>query len=281
MIRRSALRSVNSVGIFRPQFPSTSTSLEKKKFSTAAAPQAAPQTTAAPQAAPQTTTATTPVTPQPGFPSVAASKSLANPFDRKAQNALAADVFGELEKAKLVKYLLSIAPGYIKNVDFYPYALHIEVDSKNLVPLMAILKYHSLFQMKCLLDIQAYDTPGKYYRFTVQYTLLSLQYNYRINVRVQTREGSPLPTVTDLWNGASWSEREVWDMYGIYFEGHPNFRRILTDYGFKGHPLRKDFPLTGFVELFYDDWNHGVFYEPVELAQEYRNFNFKSPWLEK
>jgi len=206
---------------------------------------------------------------------------LQNPFDRKVQNELATEVFGELEKIKLMKYLLSLAPGYIKHVDFYPYALHIETDSKNFIPLMSILKYHSLFQMKTLLDIQAYDTPGKFYRFTVQYALLSVQYNYRINVRVQTREGSPLPSVNELWNGANWSEREVWDMFGIYFEGHPNFRRILTDYGFKGHPLRKDFPLTGFVELFYDDWNQGIIYEPVELAQEYRNFNFKSPWLEK
>jgi len=294
MIRTSALRAVKPLARLRPFSNwSASTSLNSKslhvneekrsnylmtsrKFSTGAeTPKAQPNPTNIPTTSPQPTSSPPSADPH-------GSKALSqHPFERKAVNDLAVDVLGEKEKIKLVKYLLAIAPGYIKNVDFYPYTLSIETDAKNLVSLLALLKYHSLFQMKCLIDIQAYDTPGKYFRFTVQYALLSVQYNYRINVRVQTREGFPIATVSDLYNGANWSEREVWDMYGIYFEGHPNFRRILTDYGFKGHPLRKDFPLTGFVELFYDDWNHGVFYEPVELAQEYRNFNFKSPWLEQ
>jgi NADH-quinone oxidoreductase subunit C len=152
-------------------------------------------------------------------------------------------------------------------------------DKKNILPLLLILKDHSVLKFNVLSDICSIDIPGKKYRFTIFYNLVSFSNNTRVFVICQTKEGSPLESLVNLFSSSSWSERECWDLHGIYFINHNNFVRILTDYGFKGHPLRKDFPLTGFVELFYDDYNIGVKYEPVELAQEYRNFQFKSPWV--
>jgi NADH-quinone oxidoreductase subunit C len=129
-----------------------------------------------------------------------------------------------------------------------------------------------------LMDVCGADYPERDERFDVVYNLLSLKHNFRVRVKVTTDETTPVDSVTSIYPGANWFEREVWDMYGIFFNDHPDLRRILTDYGFEGHPLRKDFPLTGFVEMRYDETQKRVVYEPVKLAQEYRNFDFVSPW---
>ncbi|MCB9991387.1 MAG: NADH-quinone oxidoreductase subunit C [Rhodospirillales bacterium] len=131
---------------------------------------------------------------------------------------------------------------------------------------------------KVLVDVTAVDYPQRPERFDVVYQLLSLTQNQRIRVKIQTDENAPVPTVTEVYSAAGWFEREVWDMFGIYFSDHPDLRRILTDYGFEGHPLRKDFPLTGYVELRYDDELKRVVYEPVKLTQDFRRFDFLSPW---
>jgi NADH-quinone oxidoreductase subunit C len=131
---------------------------------------------------------------------------------------------------------------------------------------------------KQVMDITAVDYPEREQRFEVVYNLLSLKQNQRIRVKVNTDEDTPVPTVTGVFSAAGWFEREVWDMFGVSFSDHPDLRRILTDYGFEGHPLRKDFPLTGFVERRYDDEQKRVVYEPVKLVQDFRNFDFLSPW---
>ncbi|WP_137679348.1 NADH-quinone oxidoreductase subunit C [Aurantiacibacter suaedae] len=129
-----------------------------------------------------------------------------------------------------------------------------------------------------LMEIAGADYPGRAERFEIVYMLLSLTKNHRIMVKVQAAEDTPVPTVTTLWPVAGWLEREVFDMYGVLFEGNTDLRRILTDYGFEGHPFRKDFPLTGYQELRYSEEEGRVVYEPVELAQDFRSFDFMSPW---
>ena len=128
------------------------------------------------------------------------------------------------------------------------------------------------------IDICGVDYPDREYRFDVVYHLLSPTQNQRIRVKVQTDEETPVPSVCEVYPAANWFEREAYDMYGILFSGHPDLRRMLTDYGFSGFPLRKDFPLTGYVEVRYDDGQKRVVYEPVKLAQEFRSFDFMSPW---
>jgi NADH-quinone oxidoreductase subunit C len=129
-----------------------------------------------------------------------------------------------------------------------------------------------------LMDICGADYPDRPERFDVVYHLLSLKHNARVRVKVQTDETSPVPSVVDLYSAAGWYERECWDLFGVAFSNNPDLRRILTDYGFEGHPLRKDFPLTGYVEVRYDDEQKRVVYEPVKLVQDFRNFDFMSPW---
>jgi NADH-quinone oxidoreductase subunit C len=129
-----------------------------------------------------------------------------------------------------------------------------------------------------LIDICGVDFPEREQRFDVVYHLLSLKHNQRIRVKVATDEVTPVPSVTGVFGSASWYEREVWDMYGVYFTDHPDLRRLLTDYGFEGHPMRKDFPQTGYVELRYDEEQKRVVYEPVRLRQDWRSWDFLSPW---
>ena len=129
-----------------------------------------------------------------------------------------------------------------------------------------------------LMEIAGVDFPQRAERFEVVYMLLSLTKNHRVTVEVQAAESTPVPTVTTLWPVAGWLEREVFDLYGVIFSGNPDLRRILTDYGFEGHPFRKDFPLTGHVELRYSEEEKRVVYEPVKLAQDFRSFDFMSPW---
>ena len=128
------------------------------------------------------------------------------------------------------------------------------------------------------IDITGVDYPGREKRFDVVYHFLSPRHNRRIRIKVEADEVNPVPSIIGLFPGANWFEREVYDLYGVLFSGHPDLRRILTDYGFEGHPFRKDFPLTGYVEVRYDDAQGRVVYEPVKLPQEFRNFDFLSPW---
>lgn len=156
--------------------------------------------------------------------------------------------------------------------------LTLQAEAARIVDLMKFLYADPRCQFWCLIDITAIDWPGRERRFDVVYHLLSPKQNRRIRVKVETDETTPVPSVIDVFPGANWFEREVYDLYGVLFTGHPDMRRILTDYGFEGHPLRKDFPLTGFVEVRWDDDAKRVVYEPVRLSQEFRNFDFLSPW---
>ncbi|KAF5835738.1 NADH:ubiquinone oxidoreductase 30 kDa subunit [Dunaliella salina] len=149
---------------------------------------------------------------------------------------------------------------------------------EHLIPLMYFLRDHVNTQFKCLVDVTAVDFPERPARFEVVYHLLSPRWNNRVRIKVPVDEVTPVPTVVPVWNSAAWFERETWDMYGVFFAGHPDLRRILTDYGFTGYPLRKDFPLSGYTEVRYDYTKKRVISEPVELTQEFRYFDFSSPW---
>ena len=147
-----------------------------------------------------------------------------------------------------------------------------------IVKILTFLRDDPLCLFKVLVDICGADYPERPKRFDVVYNLLSLAHNQRVRIKVKADSLTPIPSVTGVYNSANWFEREAWDMYGIMFSDHPDLRRLLTDYGFEGHPLRKDFPLTGFVEVRYDDARKRVVYDPVKLPQEFRNFDFLSPW---
>ncbi len=147
-----------------------------------------------------------------------------------------------------------------------------------LVPLMLTLRDDPRFACEQMMDLCGVDWPGRPERFDVVYNLLSVSRNHRIRVIVTTDEAALVPSVSAIWPVATWWEREAWDLFGVLFSGQPDHRRILTDYGFDGHPLRKDFPLTGYVEVRYDDERKSVVYEPVALTQEFRSFDFVSPW---
>jgi NADH-quinone oxidoreductase subunit C len=156
--------------------------------------------------------------------------------------------------------------------------LTLTVESADIVAVLNFLRSDVQCQFISIIDICGVDYPSRARRFDVVYHLLSPRQNQRIRVRVMADEDTLVPSVTEVFPGADWFEREAYDLYGILFSGHPDLRRILTDYGFEGHPLRKDFPLTGFVQVRYDDEVKRVVYEPVELRQEFRNFDFLSPW---
>ncbi len=156
--------------------------------------------------------------------------------------------------------------------------LTVEVRADQIAKLLAFLRDDQNCQFKLLVDVCGVDHPDRAQRFDVVYHLLSPRHNQRIRVRLQTDEQTPVPSVVGVFRSAGWFEREVWDMFGVMFADHPDLRRILTDYGFEGHPMRKDFPLTGYVEVRYDDAKKRVVYEPVSLTQEFRRFDFMSPW---
>jgi NADH-quinone oxidoreductase subunit C len=156
--------------------------------------------------------------------------------------------------------------------------LTVETTIDKIVGLLTFLRDDPKCLFKQLVDICGADYPQRASRFDVVYHLLSLRHNKRVRVKVATDENTPVPSAAAIFPAAPWFERETWDLYGVWFADHPDLRRILTDYGFDGHPLRKDFPLTGFVEMRYDDEQKRVVYEPVKLAQEFRRFDFLSPW---
>ena len=148
----------------------------------------------------------------------------------------------------------------------------------HITELLRFLIVDSQCKFETLIDLAGVDYPERSERFEVVYHLLSMRLNQRIRVKISTNDDTPVPSIVDVFPCADWYEREAFDMYGIAFSGHPDLRRILTDYGFEGHPMRKDFPLTGHVEVRYDDLEKRVVYEPVTLTQEYRDFDFLSPW---
>ena len=150
--------------------------------------------------------------------------------------------------------------------------------AENLLALLVFLRDDAACGFTQLMDIGGVDYPEREQRFEVVYHLLALKHNQRVRVKVTTDEQTGIPSVVGIFSSAGWFEREVWDLYGVRFDGNPDLRRILTDYGFDGHPLRKDFPLTGYVELRYNPELGRVAYEPVQLAQAYRSFDFTSPW---
>jgi len=156
--------------------------------------------------------------------------------------------------------------------------LVLSIVPSSIVNVLTFLRDDGSCQFKQLLDLCGVDYPEREKRFEVVYNLLSLSQNQRIRIKAAVAEEEPIPSVVDVFHSANWWEREAWDLYGIFFSSHPDLRRILTDYGFEGHPLRKDFPLTGFVELRYDEAQKRVVYEPVKLTQEFRSFDFMSPW---
>jgi NADH-quinone oxidoreductase subunit C len=156
--------------------------------------------------------------------------------------------------------------------------LNVDVAPSNIVDFIDYLKTDATCRFSTLVDITAVDYPERAKRFDVVYHFLSMYQNHRIRLRVSIREEDLVPSITDVHPSANWFEREVYDMFGILFSGHPDLRRLLTDYGFRGHPLRKDFPTTGFTEVRYDETQKRVVYEPVSLVQEYRQFDFMSPW---
>ena len=156
--------------------------------------------------------------------------------------------------------------------------LALETTRDYLGALMKFVRDDSNCLFKILIDITAVDFPERGERFEIVYNLLSLSHNQRIRVTVSTDENTPVPSMVSLFSAAGWFEREVWDMFGVFFTDHPDLRRMLTDYGFEGHPLRKDFPLTGYVEVRYDEEQKRVVHQPVTLTQDFRNFDFMSPW---
>ncbi len=156
--------------------------------------------------------------------------------------------------------------------------LTVTVEAARIVDVLMFLKTDPACRFEVLIDICGVDWPMRAERFDVVYHLLSPRLNQRVRVKLATDEDTPVPSVIDVFPAANWYEREAYDMYGILFSGHPDLRRLLTDYGFQGYPLRKDFPLTGYVEVRYDDEAKRVVYEPVKLVQEFRSFDFESPW---
>jgi NADH-quinone oxidoreductase subunit C len=157
-------------------------------------------------------------------------------------------------------------------------ALSVTVSPASIVDFVGFLKTDATCRFTTLIDITAIDWPARQRRFDVVYHFLSMHLNQRVRVKAEVREDEIIPSIISQFPSANWYEREVFDMYGVLFSGHPDLRRILTDYGFSGHPLRKDFPTTGYVEVRYDEEQKRVVYEPVSLIQEYRRFDFMSPW---
>ncbi len=180
--------------------------------------------------------------------------------------------------ATLATKLTEALPGAIRTHALANGELTIDVEIGEIVRVMSYLRDDPACEFKILVDICGVDWPTKVKRFDVVYHLLSLTKNKRLRVRVIAGEDETVPSIVAIYPAANWFERETFDMYGIPFTDHPDMRRILTDYGFSGHPLRKDFPLTGYVEVRYDDELKRVVYQPVQLVQEFRDFDFMSPW---
>ena len=184
----------------------------------------------------------------------------------------------DLALRDLGEYVQSAIPEQLEEVEIEYDELAIVARPESIVRVLSFLRDDVNCQFKQLMDVCGVDYPGRLQRFDVVYNLLSLTHNRRIRVKIRTDGQAAVPTVTGVFSSAGWWEREAYDLYGIWFRDHPDLRRILTDYGFDGYPLRKDFPLTGYLEVRYDDEQKRIVYEPVKLTQDFRNFDFLSPW---
>ncbi len=184
----------------------------------------------------------------------------------------------DLALRDLGEYVQSALPEQLEEVEIEYDELAIVARPESIVRVLSFLRDDVNCQFKQLMDVCGVDYPGRDQRFDVVYNLLSLTHNRRIRVKIRTDGQAAVPTVTGVFSSAGWWEREAYDLYGIWFRDHPDLRRILTDYGFDGYPLRKDFPLTGYLEVRYDDEQKRIVYEPVKLTQDFRNFDFLSPW---
>ncbi len=179
---------------------------------------------------------------------------------------------------ELADYLADALRDHLEAVEWSGSELSLRARPDSVLAVLRFLRADSQCLFGILVDLCGVDWPDREHRFEVVYNLLSIRHNLRVRVKVATDEETPVPTATGLFRSAEWNEREAWDMYGIFFSDHPDLRRLLTDYGFEGHPMRKDFPLTGTVEVRYDDEQKRVIYEPVSLVQDFRDFDFESPW---
>ena len=183
---------------------------------------------------------------------------------------------GALEE--LGQHVASVLSDQVMGISIAHDELMVTARAEQIVKVVTFLRDDPMCLFKVLVDICGSDYPERPKRFDVAYNLLSLVHNQRIRIKVEADDETPVPSITGVHNSANWFEREIWDMYGVMFSDHPDLRRLLTDYGFEGHPLRKDFPLTGFVETRYDEERKRVVYDPVKLSQEFRKFDFLSPW---
>ncbi|OJD31410.1 nadh-ubiquinone oxidoreductase [Diplodia corticola] len=189
---------------------------------------------------------------------------IVNPADKYTEKGEALHKYGQ--------YLLSCLPKYIQQFSVWKDELTIYIPPQGVIPVFKFLKYHTAAEYTQISDITAVDFPTKDQRFEVVYNMLSVRHNSRIRVKTYADEATPVPSICSLYDGANWYEREVYDLFGVFFVGHPDLRRIMTDYGFDGHPLRKDFPMTGYTEIRYDEEKKRIVVEPLEMTQAYRNF---------
>lgn len=177
-----------------------------------------------------------------------------------------------------IRALLATIPKWIRKFQLSKREAVFFVDPEYIYPVLFFLKNHSNARFRLLVDVCGVDYPSRKQRFEIVYNLLSVEFNTRIRIQTSVDEITPIASTVSIFPSAGWWEREVWDMFGVYFTNHPDLRRILTDYGFEGHPLRKDFPLSGYLEVRYDDSEKRVVSEPIEMTQEFRYFDFTSPW---
>ncbi|KAF1845515.1 uncharacterized protein K460DRAFT_355329 [Cucurbitaria berberidis CBS 394.84] len=190
--------------------------------------------------------------------------ALVNPADKYKDKGEALHKYGQ--------YLMSCLPKYVQQFSVWKDELTIYIPPAGVVPTFTFLKYHTAAEYTQITDITAVDYPTKDQRFEVVYNMLSIRHNNRLRVKTYADEATPVPSLCDLYDGANWYEREVYDLFGVFFVGHPDLRRIMTDYGFDGHPLRKDFPMTGYTEIRYDEEKKRIVVEPLEMTQAFRNF---------
>ncbi|KAK9371032.1 hypothetical protein V1509DRAFT_615563 [Lipomyces kononenkoae] len=174
------------------------------------------------------------------------------------------------------RYVMAALPKFVQKFSVWKDELTLYVGPSAIIPVLTFLRDHTAAQYKAVMDITAVDYPTRSHRFDVVYNLLSVRHSSRIRVKTYASETTPVPSATPLFEGANWYERETYDLFGVFFVNHPDLRRIMTDYGFEGHPLRKDFPLTGYTEVRYDEEKKRIVYEPLELTQAFRNFSVGS-----
>ena len=197
--------------------------------------------------------------------------------DIEQNDGVAGDIFAEAPLATMANYVREILADICETVIATNDEVLVRISSNDIVAVLTKLRDDNHAAFNQLSDLTAVDYPERPARFEMVYQLLSITNNMRLRILAEVAEGQSVPSVTGIFSAANWAEREVWDMFGIFFAGHPDLRRLLTDYGFEGHPLRKDFPLTGHVEVRYDDSQRRVVNEPVHLVQEFRDFDFLSP----